>query len=308
MAIDQQAQRIASIQKLSIVAVAGNALLAAGMIILGILFRSMAVVGNGIDSSSDIVTSLVTLFTSRIIERPPDREHPYGHARAENLATKIVSFIVFFAGAQLFITSLEKLFSETVPAMPSTAALIVTGGAIVGKIILAFILLVRGKAIESSMIRANGKNMLSDVVMSLGVLTGLGAVFLFQMPIIDVIIAVAISAFVMKTGIEIFMSSFGEVMDSVNDPTIYQHVFDAVNSVKGACNPHRTRIRMLGNQYIVDMDIEVDGGLSVTEGHGIAMGVERAVKNHIPNIYDVIVHVEPLGNYEKEERFGLKEE
>ena len=155
------------------------------------------------------------------------------------------------------------------------------------------------------MLIANGKNMQNDILISLGVLIGLGSTFILGLPILDSVTALIVSFWIMRTGWGIFMETYTELMDGTREPGIYTAVFEAVESVKGAANPHRTRIRKLANMYIIDMDIEVDGAISVKEGHKLASKVEEKVKASLENVYDIIVHIEPLGNIEKNERFGL---
>ena len=94
-------------------------------------------------------------------------------------------------------------------------------------------------------------------------------------------------------------------MDGINDPSIYNKIFEAVFSVEGVHNPHRTRVRKLSNMYVIDLDIEVNGDLTVHEAHEIAKKVEKKISENIDNIYDIIVHIEPLGNVEHREKFGL---
>ena len=84
-------------------------------------------------------------------------------------------------------------------------------------------------------------------------------------------------------------------------------LFEAVNSVEGAHNPHRVSARKIGNHYMVNLDIEVDPDLSVKEAHDIARNVEKSIKSNLKNIYDVMVHVEPLGNQEEDEKYGITE-
>ena len=90
-------------------------------------------------------------------------------------------------------------------------------------------------------------------------------------------------------------------------PILYNKLFDAVKKVEGAHNPHRTRARKIGSRYMINLDIEVDPEISVLEGHGIAKKVENIIKEDIKNVYDVMVHVEPTGNLESDEKFGVTE-
>jgi len=96
-------------------------------------------------------------------------------------------------------------------------------------------------------------------------------------------------------------------MDGSADPGLYQSVFDAVRSVPGAGNPHRTRVRKLASFYDIDLDIEVDGGKTVREAHDIAQAVEKAIKERIEGVYDIVVHIEPNGAGEHAEQYGLNE-
>ena len=303
-----EVRRIRIIRRTSWIGILGNGALALIKIILGLLSGSVAVVADGIDSSTDIVTSLITLFTANIISEPPDREHPWGHARAETIATKALSFFIFFAGAQLFISTVENLIEKSIREIPGTWALMATGISILGKIILALNKYSAGKRTKSSMLMADAKNMQNDIILSLSVLAGLGATYLFKMPLIDMITGLLISLLIMKSAYVLFMETSVELMDSVSDHSVYTTVFDAAIATPGVINPHRARIRKLNNLYDIDLDIEVSASLSLKEAHIIAVRVEENIKAALPDIFDIMVHVEPEGNVESDEQFGLKPE
>ena len=298
-------ERAARIEFISWVAIVGNLLLALLKIIAGIRAGSLAVLGDGIDSTTDIVASGITLFAARIIVKPPDREHPYGHFRAETIATKTLSFIIFFAGAQLALSTVHRLISGEYGGVPGIAALYAAAISIAGKIALSVLLSRSGKKLNSSMLRANGKNMQSDILISTGVLAGVVFTQALRMPLLDSIAALMISLWIMRTAFTIFMESNVELMDGLGDQTVYPVIFKAVDEISGAVNPHRTRVRKLGNVYIIDLDIEVDGRKTVTEAHNIAVQVEHTIKQRVDNVYDIMVHVEPRGNVELNERFGV---
>jgi len=111
----------------------------------------------------------------------------------------------------------------------------------------------------------------------------------------------------MVSAFKIFMNSNIDLMDGIDDPGLYKELFEAVRQVPGAYNPHRVRARKIGYHYMINLDIEVNGYLSVKEAHDIARRVENSIKSNLRNVYDVMVHVEPLGNKEEDEKFGLKE-
>jgi cation diffusion facilitator family transporter len=298
----QRADRIA---RISWIAIVGNLVLAVLKIVVGLKAGSLAVLGDGIDSTTDIVGTGVTLFAARIITKPPDPEHPYGHFRAETIAAKTLSFIIFFVGAQLALSTVRRFISGEYGGVPEIAAVYAAGISIVGKIALSILLGRGGKKLDSSMLRANGKNMQNDILISSGVLAGVVFTQVFGLPLLDLVAALLISLWIMRTAFTIFMESNLEVMDGLGDQTIYPTIFEAVDEIAGAVNPHRTRVRKLGNMYIIDLDIEVEGSKTVTEAHAIAVKVERIIKQRVENVYDVMVHVEPKGNVELDERFGV---
>ncbi len=125
------------------------------------------------------------------------------------------------------------------------------------------------------------------------------------MPIIDTITALAVSVWIMATAIRIFFQTNRDLMDGMDDIEIYKKVFKLIADVKEVYNPHGARIRKTGYKFIVDIHIEVDGSKSVTESHAISHEVEKKIKAGIENIYDVNVHVEPYGNVEKDEKYGV---
>ncbi|MBN2873466.1 MAG: cation diffusion facilitator family transporter, partial [Spirochaetales bacterium] len=175
------------------------------------------------------------------------------------------------------------------------------------KLVLAWTQHVAGKKTGSSLLLANAKNMLSDVFISGSVLVGLLLTTILANPAVDSIVALFVGAWVMKSALGIFREANDEIMDSKADPDLYRRVFDAVRSVPGAENPHKTRIRRLSSLYDIDLDIEIDGCKTVREAHDISQAVENAIKQRIEGVYDIVVHIEPTGLGEHEEQFGLNE-
>ncbi|MDR0388947.1 MAG: cation diffusion facilitator family transporter [Spirochaetaceae bacterium] len=304
-----QDNRARLIRLASLIALVGNALLAAVKIILGLRAGSLAVTGDGIDSSIDVLIAIMSLIVARIIARPADTDHPWGHGREETVATALLSFVLFFAGAQLVLKAASNLLSGKELAIPEPLALVATGISIGGKILLAASQFALGKKAGSAMLKANAKNMSSDVVISAGVLAGLVAASITGKAAIDSIAAMLVGLWVIKSAIGIFTEANVELMDGTSGTEPYQKLFEAVRQVKGAGNPHRTRMRRVGGFWDIDIDIEVDPALTVREAHYIATRVEKAIKERIDNVYDIMVHVEPAGEEYRhgEESFGLSE-
>jgi cation diffusion facilitator family transporter len=298
------------IRTASITALLGNTLLAGLKIGTGIRAGSLAVLGDGIDSSVDVLIAIMALAVARIISRPADREHPWGHGRAETVATALLSCTLFFAGAQLILNSASDLIFGERREVPSIPALLITLVSIAGKLVLAWSQYLFGKKAGSPMLRANAKNMAADVILSAGVLIGVGLSRLFNTGVIDSAFAVLVGFWVIKSAVGIFIEVNMELMDGSSGAEPYRLVFEAVHSVEGAGNPHRTRMRRIAGLWDIDIDIEVAPDLTVSEAHQIATLVEGAIKERVEGVYDIMVHVEPAGKDQghNKEGYGLSEE
>ncbi|MCL2044181.1 MAG: cation diffusion facilitator family transporter [Treponema sp.] len=295
------------IKTASLIALFGNTLMAAVKIGTGIYGGSLAVIGDGIDSTVDVLIAIMSLIVAKIISRPADEDHPWGHGRAETVATTLLACLLFFAGAQLIISSGRDILSEAEKEVPSLPALIGTIISIAGKLLLAWSQHLFGRKADSPMLKANAKNMTADVLLSAGVLIGLGASWIFSVGIIDSWAAVLVGLWVIKSALGIFAEANTELMDGGSNKVYYQAVFDAVKSVEEAGHPHRVRMRRIAGLWDIDIDIEVPPNKTVVEAHWIAFKVEKAIKERVENVYDIMIHVEPAGNLE-DEGYGLSEE
>jgi cation diffusion facilitator family transporter len=300
-------QRASLIQAASITAILGNFVLSALKISAGLYAQSLAVLGDGIDSSVDVLIAIMSLVVAHVISRPADAGHPWGHGRAETVATALLSFTLFFAGGQLILSSARNLLFGEIREIPGAPALIVTGVSIAGKLLLAWSQYIFGRKADSAMLRANAKNMAGDVFISVAVLLGLLLSRLLDMGVIDPLVAILVGFWVIRQAVGIFLEANAELMDGSSIES-YKAVFEAVRSVKKAGNPHRTRMRRIAGLWDIDIDIEVDPDITIRAAHHIATEVELAIKSRVEGVYDIMVHVEPVGDSGNQEGFGLREE
>jgi cation diffusion facilitator family transporter len=302
---DERKEKERILVRTSWISTIGNAVLASSKVAVGLIAGSMAVLGDGIDTTIDVVISLVMLITAFIIRRPPSRRYPFGYDKAENVATMVLSLVVFFAGVQMFIPSVKMVFSGEERELPGLLSIWVTVFSIAGKFALSWYQFRVGKRSGSDLIVANAKNMQGDVLISVGVLAGLFFTYVLKMPILDAVTSLLISIWIVKIGIGIFLESGRELMDSVKDETIYNQIFDAVGRVSEARNPHHLRVRSIGGKYMIDLDIELEGSVTVAQAHAVADRVEESIRAEVVDVYDIEVHVEPLGAHHKAEPFGV---
>ncbi|PIE97641.1 MAG: cation transporter [Treponema sp.] len=309
---DIESNRYKIIRLASAISITGNLVICGAKLLIGFFSGSLSVIGDGIDSATDVVISILTLAVSFVMAKPSDKEHPWGHHRAETVASIILSVIIFIAGLQLFSTSVHKLMtlfrSKEVGILPHQLAIYVTIASIVMKLILAFNQHLMGKKANSPMIIANAKNMASDVLISASVLAGLVVSVIFELPFFDPVIAIIVSLFIVKTAVQIFLDFNSEIMDGNKNEELYKQLFEAVLEVDGAKNPHKARIRKMSNLLDIDLDIEVDKDLTVLEAHHISEEVAKNINIKLKNVYDVVIHIEPYGMGEQyAEQFGLSQ-
>ncbi|MDR1758595.1 MAG: cation diffusion facilitator family transporter [Bacteroidales bacterium] len=294
-----------ALQRTSWISVWGNLFLSALKIVVGLLAGSLSTLSDGMDSATDVLTSVIILITSFLVSHPPNSKYVYGREKAENMASTILSFVILFMGIQLFITAIGKLLHPRELAMPSFLALWAVIVSIVGKLLLSWYQFRQGRRLGSSMLQANAVNMRNDVILSAGVLVGLLCTHVFHLPVLDPIVAMLVSLFIVWSAIGIFRSANLVLMDGMKNTKVYHDIIRSVEKVPGAENPHRIRTGYVGNRYNIVLDIEVDGNLTLTEAHRVATEVETSIKQQIENVYDIVVHVEPKGNTNDNEQFGV---
>lgn len=293
------------LKKVSIIAVVTNLILAIIKVSIGLIFKSMSVLADGIDTSTDILTSSTMLISTAISRKPADKGHPYGHQKAENIGAKIISFVIFYAGVSLLFESAKRLFTGEYEVLSGILPLFAAIISVAGKTFLFAIEYSFGKKYKSYSMIAEAKNMRNDILMSGLVFLG---VFLNKIGLswMDPLVGVIMSGIIIRVAWEVFEENAHELMDGLKEEEmwIYEKIFEACKICK-ASNPHKVRVRKIGGKFDIDMDIEVDGQMRVKEAHDITKCIKEKLCD-TKNIYDVVIHIEPEENDEKEP-FGISE-
>lgn len=266
----------------------------------GFLSGSRALLADALHSASDIVSSVVILFAVKIADRPPDDEHPYGHGKAENVASIIVALLLIVVGVEISISAIKSLFAEQLRA-PSSIALYVLVLSIILKELLFHYKLHIGNKYKSTALISDAWHHRSDSLSSLAALAGVGLAILgerFDITILlygDAIASIIVSIIVIQVGYVLAKESSNIMMEQVLAPDEITHYEDTVYSIDGVIGIDQMHARTHGRYVIIDLKISVDPHITVIEGHDIAHHVRKGLLETHDDIEDVLVHINPYG-------------
>ena len=278
------------------VAVAGivvSAGLAAMNIVVGFMSLSSSVLAVGFEFLGDVLASAVVLAGLVLAARPPDQNHPYGHGRLETLAGFTVGMILAVGGAGIAYRSLDEVRAAHPP--PGAIAIASLGLAIAVRSVMFSIKLRAGRRQLSAALVADAWNDAVDVLSCTAALVavGLARVDPDRFLSADHYGGFAVGLVVILTGVRVARDASLELADTMPEPERAREVWDVARSVPGVHDVEQPRARKTGLQYHVDLHIKVDPELSVRASHRIAADVRRTVRNRLPWVADVLVHVEP---------------
>ena len=274
--------------------IAGNIFLSLIKFLAGIFGHSAAMVADAIHSLSDILSSAIVLIGLKVARKRPDREHPYGHSKAESVAAQIVSTFMVFLGGMIFFNSWKNIFNSNYET-PSHYVLLVAVISIVVKEGLFQYKNRLGKKIHSSSLIADAWHHRSDALSSIAVLIGVSLVIFggARFHIADQIAAMAVALIICYTGITMLLKTSSELMDQVLTGPPADEIKRLALEIAGVEAVEKLFIRKSGMDLIIDIHIEVDPNLSVVEGHAIAGKVKAKLMGEMESLRGVMVHVEP---------------
>ena len=281
--------------RVPLVGVAVNAALAIVKILAGVFGHSYALIADGIESTSDIVTSLVVWGGLQVAARPPDAKHPYGYGKAESLAGVIAALAILAAAATIAFQSIREII--TPHHLPHWSTLVVLAVVVVIKETLARWVGNKGEELGSSALHGDSWHHRSDALTSLAAFVGI-SIALIGGPgyePADDWAALAACAVIALSGGRLLWKSGREMLDRAPPDEFEQKVRTLAGGVPGVLAIEKCKIRKSGLEYFVDIHVEVDGDATVREGHAIAHRVRDALTGSPHRIKDALVHIEPHG-------------
>lgn len=280
-------------KRIALLSAGVSAFLAIIKITGGILAHSTALVADGFESASDILTSMIVIGGMTIAQKPPDERFPYGYGRAESLAGKTIATILLVSGALIGYHSIQMLMHphESLPKW----ALIPLGLSMIMKGSMAVIKRTTGRRIRSSALEADAANDLMDVLSAIVAATAIGLVLYdpTRFAYADPLGGIGVAAIIFYIGLNVFKTTSSELMDVMPAPDIVNSVRSAAAGIEGVKAVEKCYGRKSGVHYFFDLHVEVDPDMSVHKAHGLSHDVKDAVVASCPFVRDVLVHIEP---------------
>ena len=263
----------------------------------GVLFHSQALIADAIDSTGDLITDVIAIVAVRVARRPVDSNHPYGHGRVESLASLIISGFLVLAAFTIGRSAIITLMHGTVEHVGWPAALIAILSIGTKESLFRW---TRNNArrVHSRVLEANAWHHRSDAFSSIAVLIGVTSALLIPGAwFMDAVASLVVTLFILRTALRIGLEAAHDLVDTEQDPELLGEVQKIAVGVTQVVNAHRIRSRRYGPLVYVDLDIEVDGEMSVADGHDVAHDVKERILARFTYVADAMIHVEPVGSH-----------
>ena len=264
-------------------------------IIVGHLINSASLSADGIHSISDSMSNIVDIIGITIASRPVDKKHPYGHKKSEIIASLFIGAMLLLLGINIFSTGLDRFINpqELSITTISIVSLIIT---IIINLCVTVYERKKGEEYDSYILISDSIHTKSDILISIGVLFSLLGMKLGLPYIIDPIISIVISFFILHASYEIFKESIGILLDSAVIEE--EKIMEVVKGFEDVLDTHKIRSRGSKNDIYIDMHIMIDPNASIEKSHMLSHEIEKEIKKKINSNCQVIIHVEPY--YKKE--------
>lgn len=278
----------------SITGIILNLLLFTGKFLVGSLFGSIAIVSDALNSLTDAASQIISLISFRISARPADREHPFGHARIEYIASLLVSILILYIGADLLRESVAKIFSPAPPEASPLAA-IVLSLSIGGKLWFALFNRALDRRIDSAVMRATAADSLSDTLSTGAVLLVTLLSLIFPQLIgwnLDAYVGAVVSILIIISGIRILNESKNAILGEAPSEDVLHAIHSTVERYPEALGIHDMRIHNYGPGHVIaTLHVEVDGKVDIFRTHDMVDNIERDLRE---SGIEATIHMDPI--------------
>lgn len=285
-------ERQAAALRSTLVSVLLNTLLSIAQFVIGILGNSAALVADAVHSMSDLLSDFIVLLANKHSAKAPDDKHPYGHHRFETAASLAIGVLLIVVGLSMMWSAYPKLTAAVSLPPLHIATLVAALVTLLIKELLFRYLLRVGRRVRSTMLVANAWHARSDAASSLVVAVGIAA-SLAGFPLADPLAALIVGLIITRMGWRFFYDSFDDLMDSGVDEATEKRIRELLLDTPGVLGIHGLKTRKMGDMIWVEVDLEMDGRLTILDGHQIAAEARRRVMQQ-EAVLDVMTHFDPV--------------
>lgn len=274
------------------VGIFANLVLFAIKLVFGLLFHSISIIADSLNNLSDSGSNVLTVVGYTISGKPADKDHPYGHARMEYLASLFISIIVTFLGFEMLTTSIDKLTSNPIAQSYDKAAIIVMASTVLVKILVAIMNFKLGKHIDSKALKATAIDSISDVIATSAVVVGM-IITPYTGPYTDGIIGIVIAVYIMVMGVKLVIESSNTLIGEAPDAEFTHEIIKKIKSYEGVLGIHDLVIHSYGaNRCFATVHVEIDADGEIMHSHDLMDNIEADfLKNEGINL---VIHMDPI--------------
>ena len=284
--------RYQEVRKVTLIGSVVDFLLGVVKILVGWLAHSQALVADGIHSLSDLATDFIVLYAAKHSHRAADEDHPYGHGRIETLATVGLGISLIVVAFGIGYDAVRRMNDMDLLLHPGAMALAVAVVSVFAKEGIYHYTKNAAVKLRSNMLMANAWHSRSDAISSIVVVIGVGGAMMGY-PYLDAVAAIAVAVMIAKIGIDLIRASSKELIDTALEPKVVDAIRKEIVDVDGVRALHMLRSRRSGSDALVDLHVQVDPRISVSEGHQIGDTVRRRLLERVDEVTDVTVHIDP---------------
>jgi cation diffusion facilitator family transporter len=284
--------RYREVRRVTLIGSLIDLLLGVAKILVGVAAQSQALIADGVHSLSDLGTDFMVLFAARQSHREADEEHPYGHGRIETVTTVALGVALTAVAVGIGWDAGRRLLEPELLLHPGWPALVVALLSVVAKEAIYHYTVRAGRRLRSNMLIANAWHSRSDAISSIVVVIGVAGV-MAGWPYLDALAAVTVALMIAKIGWDLLWKSIKELIDTSLETEQVENIGQEILDVDGVRAMHMLRTRRSGSDALVDVHIQVDPALSVSEGHQIGETVRTRLLARDDEVTDVTVHIDP---------------
>ncbi len=272
-----------------------NTLLIIMNLAVGIISGSVSIISEAIHTFIDLLAAIMAFFSVKIADTPPDKRHPYGHGKYENISGVVEAILIFVASGGIIWHAIDQLTSDAkIDHSGLTLGFIVMMISAIIDLIVSRHLYRVAKETDSIALKADALHLSVHVYTSLGVGISLAVIYFTGWDFLDPVAAIVVAAFILKEAFEIMVEAFKPLTDIALPAEEIELIKNTIEKyTESKMDYHMLRTRKAGSNRELDFHLEVPGNMTVKHSHDLCDNIEKELKSKLPNL-EITIHVEPI--------------